>query len=850
MIVFLIPKAARPSKTVPAIRCIPLSTMIVEASKGNKEADCYKLLAKPLFSSSSLPTEAGFPYLVKWALNRKSWTQYSLCRDLRSSGLERDIALLKKQGVTISNGDSQVVASFFTQAKQLKVLASSWAKGPLVTFTLVEGCQVEYDCVSTALKILHNAGGKVEKRGSQTERNFLIAACLPASEVKLFVVESEDLEVAMDGTGTITRDFFLRLRNQWALANPQITVEQAILDIRTLNFRAWIPGYGQLKIMAIVTDQVLPNGADIYAHRKNFKDKEVCVQGDVAFFGFDPQGSKPSAYTNKQCLRNFGWFFGLKDRVWSWFISNLKAGIAEIKKGKTVEESKLELQLLKSEKRIEDSFSTGERIRSIDWNTSGGSQAELPALFQGSVKDWLQRMTTADMAEQEIWVEIPGSYFSQIVCLEAVRYVAPELYAKGIPHGKVVYLKSHKIFVVSTEYWIENLINWGGCDQDDKFALVFRKHKDSGKIFVLIYRTPNDRNEYAIATADEDNLPGLKGDWQSEPCRFPTTRPLQASKSNEEIIKLGGKVENEAPRLRTFEDFLGKLDVMANPGWAVNIIACWNTGYDTRCPLPPMEACIDLSVQTCDSNQIEWLENRCLKLAKKMYNGVMNKTIKLDRKLAMSVFHVAGEYDEGFKVLLKLNHKTLSSLLYESDYSLLCQAASERIQKELDWFETVADELSVNAWTVSLPKLKKIAARIRKDFGDSLYEIMVDRVNLTFARWASCYKGPDVELFRWIPRGEEQSKLSPMGFDIVARKQKALLLTQRKYIWSRFPKNYSREAFEKVLAFVALYQLFSQANADHATPIKNLDLHKGLEKGSLISHKWLFETFCKVRKQM
>lgn len=850
MIVFLIPKAARPSKTVSAIRCVPLSTMIVEASKGNKEADCYKLLAKPLFSSSSLPTEAGFPYLVKWALNKKSWIQYSLCRDTRSSGLERDIALLKKQGVTISNGDSQVVASFFTQAKQLKVLASSWAKGPLVTFTLVEGCQVEYDCVSTALKILHNAGGKVEKRGSQTERNFLIAACLPASEVKLFVVESDDLEVAMDGTGTITRDFFLRLRNQWALANPQITVEQAILDIRTLNFRAWIPGYGQLKIMAIVTDQKLPNGADIYAHRKNFKQKEVIVQGSVAFFGFDPQGSKPSAYTNKQCLRNFGWFFGLKDRVWSWFITNLKEGIVQIKKGKTVEESKLELQLLKAEKRIEDSFSTGERLRSITWTECGGSQAELPALFQGSVKDWLQRMTTADMKEQELWVEIPGSYFSQIVCLEAVRYVAPKLYAKGIPHGKVVYLKSHKLFVVSTEYWIENLINWGGCDQDDKFALIFRKHKESGMIFVLIYRTPNDRNEYAIATADEDNLPALRGDWQSEPCRFPTDRPLQASKSKEEIVKLGGQVVEEASRPRTFEDFLGKLEVMANPGWAVNIIACWNTGYKTRCPLPPMEACIDLSTQTCDPNQIKWLEGRCLTLVKLMYDDLMEGTIKLDRKLAMSVFHVAGSYDEDFKEALKTNLEAVSMLVYESDYSLLCQAASERIQKELDWFETVAEELSVDAWEVSLPKLKKIAARIRKDFGDSLYEVMVDRVNLTFGRWASCYKGPEVELFRWKPKGEKQPKLSPMGFDIVARKQKALLVAQRKYIWSRFPKNYSRKAFDSVIAFVALYQLFSQANADHTTPIKNLEVYKGLEKGSLISHKWLFETFCRVRKQM
>jgi len=77
-----------------------------------------------------------------------------------------------------------------------------------------------------------------------------------------------------------------------------------------------------------------------------------------------------------------------------------------------------------------------------------------------------------------------------------------------------------------------------------------------------------------------------------------------------------------------------------------------------------------------------------------------------------------------------------------------------------------------------------------------------------------------------------------------------LLLKQRQYLSKRFPANYSAEAFDNVLCFIALHQLFSQANPDHPRPIKDLEKHKGLEKGSLVSHKWLFESFCRVRKQI
>jgi hypothetical protein len=844
MYLFLIPKAANKDKSQ-GLRCISLKNFL--RSKVNKYEDCWKIAVELLYTSASVPNEGGFPYLVKWSLAGKRWKQYSLCTDAKATSLVEASALLKKQDVFISNSNPQIVISLFNLLEKQKVLASAWAKGVLNTFTVVDGCKVDFDCTAKNLNIFHFTGGKVEKRGSQTERNFLVAACLPASEVKLFIAESSDLDIPCDGTITISREFMLILRNQWALANPQIKLDDSILDIKTLNFRGWIPGLGQIKAMAIVTDKVLPQGAHIYVHRKNIKD-EVVVKGDVAFFGYDPQGAKPSAYTNKQCLRNFGWFFGLKTRVWSWFNSSLKKGVADIKSGKTPEESKHELQMLKVEKRIKDSFSTGERLRSITWNECGGSQAELPSLFQSGCKDWLRRMATEDVDEQEIWVEIPGSYFSQIVCLEAVRYVAPELYSKGIDDGKVVYLKSHDMFVVSTKYWLDNLVNWGGCDQDDKFALIFRKHKVTGRIVALIYRTPNDRNEYAIAEAFEENLPPLKGDWKSEPCSFPTDRPLQASASDEEVVALpkAVKVKEES---RGFSHFLGKLEVSANPGWAVNIIACWNTGYTTRCPLPTMEQCIDLATQTCDPVLIKWLEDKCLELVKMMHYDLLNKTITLDRKLALSVFGVAGSYDEEFKELIKMTRKTVKFLTVDSDYSKLCRAASERIQKELDWFDTVADELSLEAWKLKLPKLQRVIAKIRKDFGESFYSTMVDRINLTFSRWASCYNGDDVNLFRWTPKGE-LPKLSSMGFDLVLRKQKVLLLEQRKYVWKKFPKNYSKETFDQILCFVALYQLFSQANPDYAKPIKNLELHKGLEKGSLISHKWLFESFCKVRKQM
>lgn len=854
MYLYLIPETATKGKAKDLL-CIPLKQFLIDAAKGEKREGYWKVAVEMLYTSVSVPSEGGYPYLVKWALSGKRWKQFSLCTDAKATSLVEASALLKKQGLSLSNGNSEVVRSLFLTLKKAKVLASGWAKGILKTFTVVEGCKVNYDCVATNLSIFHLAGGKDEKRGSQTERNFLVAACLFASEVKIKVVKGKDLKIAMDGTGTCSREFMLRLRNQWALANPQIKVDPSILAIKTLNFRGWIPGLRHLKVMLIVSDHELPDGVDIIVHEDNLK-QEVEVKGDVAFFAYDPQGSKPSAYTNKQCLRNFGWFFGLKTRVWEWFRSTLKAGTADIKLGKTPEESRYELQLLKAEKRIKDSFSTGERLRSIHWNECGGTQAELPALFQGSCKDWFRRMASDDIEEQELWVEIPGSYFSQVVCLEAVRYVAPELYGKGIPDKKIVWLPSHKILVVSTKFWEENLVNWGGCDQDDKFSIIFRIHKESGRIVVLIYRTPNDRNEYAIAEADEGNLPPLRGEWRSEPCSYPTDRPLQASQQKDKPVELGKGTKKEDPRPRTFEDFLAKLGVAANPGWAVNIIACWNTGYPTRCPLPTMEQCIDLATQTCDADQIEELEVLCLDIVNEMYDDLVGKRITLDRKLALSVFGVAGTYSDEFK--RKYDRKAVEFLTVESDYSKLCYEASLRVEKGLEWLEEIAEDLSMEAWKLKLPRLQRIIARIQADMVErhdkngirskEFYGLAVDRINKVFGQWASCYKGDDINLFRWEKDGEPT--LSSMGFDLVLRKQKALLLKHRQYLLKYFPANYSMEAFDNVLCFIALHQLFSQANPDHSTPIKDRERYKGLEKGSLISHKWLFEVFCRVRKQM
>jgi hypothetical protein len=853
MYLYLIPKAATKGKAK-RLLCIPLKRFIKDAAKGIKHDDCWKIAVELLYTSASVPNEGGHPYLVDWALSGKKWKQYSLSTDARATSLIEASALLKRHGLFLSNSQPMVVESLFVHFKKQEVLASAWAKG---LFTVVDGCKVAFDSVATNLNIEHLAGDKGEKRGTQTERNFLVAACLPADEVKIKVVKGKELKTAMDGTGTCTREFMLRLRNQWALANPQIKVDQSILDIKTLNFRGWIPGLKHLKVMMIVTDNKLPDGVDIVVHEDNFKH-EVVVKGTVSFFGYDPQGSKPCSYTNKQCLRNFGWFFGLKTRVWEWFRSTLKAGTAHIKLGKTPEEEKYELQLLKVEKRIKDSFSTGERLRSITWNECKGTQAELPALFQGSCKDWFRRMASDDIEEQELWVEIPGSVFSQVVCLEAVKFVAPELYRKGIPNKKIVWLVSHKIFVVSTQYWEENLVNWGGCDQDDKFTVIFRIHKVTGRIVVLIYRTPNDRNEYAIAEADEGNLPSLRGEWRSEPCSYPTDRPLQASQQKDKPVELGKGAKKEDPRPRTFEDFVAKLGVAANPGWAVNIIACWNTGYPDRCPLPTMEQCIDLTTQLRIAAQIEELGQMCLAIVKKMHTDLLEKRITLDRKLALSVFGVASGYDEDFKKELKSSRDTVEFLTVESDYSQLCHAASVKVQKGLEWFDTVAEELSMDAWKLKLPKLQRIIARIQADMierddkkgirSKEFYDIAVDRINKVFGQWASCYKGDDINLFRWMKDGEPT--LSSMGFDLVLRKQKALLLKERKYLLKYFPANYSMQAFDNVLCWIALFQLFNQATPDHPKPIKDLEKYKGLEKGSLISHKWLFETFCRVRKQM
>lgn len=790
-------------------------------------------LGKALYDNR-IPATGGYPHLLAWGLEGMEWKQYSF--PLFSTDLDMARAVLKN----LPEADKRPVGNTPERLKELfaffrrrRVMADIFTKGNSINCTLVRDQQVIFDHAASRLGITHLDGEKTEKRASQLGRNFLVASRILASHLTFTIIEDKALAKALDGTVTMSRRFFDSVMKD----NP---AAKDFESIKTLNFRAWIPGLGLVKAMALVAES-LPGDVDLVFHRINVKDKEVRVDGEFAYVGWDPQGAKPCAYTDRQSLQNFGWFWGLgrkhpkTSRVYAWVDEDLRDVVRCANAGVTPEEERLLLQLAQFEKRIEKSFTTKERLDAIDWLRVGtGRQAELPRLFRNSVNNHLERICSSEWKEREVRVKIPGSFFAQIVSMEAVKHIAPRLAMAGLAYGKVFYLESHQIFVVSNKFWEDNLRNWGGCDLDDKFRLIFRRHLGTVKVF--IYRTPCDRNEYALAEV-YGHLPPLQGDWESEPWLCPKSRPKQMSNLKGVRPTLAGspKQAGSKPGKRTFETVMAKVGMPSNPGWAINIISLWNTGYEKVCPLPPMESIVDLCTAEKDAQRLEALTSLCVSLVEEMAADLQAGRVKLDANLARSVFGVA----KGYGVEVRIEESSLCL----SPYSRLCELVHGDVVAQQDWFKQLMPDLCRKAWSDKLPKLKGFMAYTRKRYGNKAMNIVVERVNRVFRGWSSAYKSELLKPFRVGKR------MVSMGFEIVARDQAKLVGEQVRYLWRLFRRRFRIRFrdFARILVMVALHQLFGQADKDSPKPV--IDLNGRLEEGSPITDLRWFGLFLKVRSR-
>lgn len=804
--------------------------LVNKLRKGSRiEADIF--LAKSLFDNNT-PAIGGFPHLVAWGLSGLEWEQFTF--PLQSSDLDLALAILRRFPIANRLEVNHPLAvqrllKFFDRQKRL---ADATPKGNSVLLTLVKDGKVNFDQTSTNLGITHMDGGKSEKRASQIGRPYLVAVRVPSHRLTYTILEDERLEKVLDGTITISRRFFEE-------CIEGMNADKDLLTVPTVNFRAWLPYQGLVKGMALVADS-LPGDVDMVFHRANVK-QEVVVDSDHAIVAWDPQGSKPCAYTDKQSLRNFSWFWGIDrpdlttTRLYSWIKDDLKEVVRCVQAGVVPEEERLLLQLAQSEGRVTESFTTGERFEAIDWlRVGGGKQAELPRLFRNTVNNHLERMCSSDWDERDVRIKIPGSFYAQIVSLEAVKHVAPKLALAGLEYGKIFYLDTLQVFVVSNQFWLDNLLNWGGCDLDDKFRLIFRLV--NGRVMVFIYRTPNDRNEYALAEAF-GNLPPLQGDWEAEPFFWPESRPPQASTLKEPRfeLKVSKRRARSKPVKRTFRSFLAKVGMPSNPGWAINIISLYNSGYDSVCPLPSMESIVDLNTAEKDPVRIEKLNHHCLNLVSKMAEDVNAGKVKLDLTLANSVFGVAKS--------MGLEVRPNRSNLYDSPYSRLVELVHTKVVDGKHWFSELMPRLCADAWSVKLPRLQHYMKRLRANHGDTVVNTMVDRVNKVFKGWSLAYKLPSLDYFR------VGNKMAPMGYEIVSREHFLLVKEQVQYLWRKFRGrlNMRFRVFMEVLSLVALHQLFSQASDDNPQPV--IDSDGKMEEGSLITDPRWFRLFLKVRSK-
>ena len=819
-------------------------------------------LAEKLYDSMSRPEQAADVHLVRRALKGLDWVMYSF--PSVSSKLTFSTFLLRQFAgeFELANLMPNRMKCFFRFMLDRKRLVEACTKGNSTLAVLVRGKSTgDFGLVARNLGIRFKVNEKTEKRASQILRPYLVSGSLPYGLIKdrIKIIEDPELEKALDGSMVISRRLFMEVAKQV----PSL-MDHPRMGCKTLNFRAFVPNHGLVKAMALVSDN-LPEGVDMVFHRTNVKAKEVAVESDLVYIGWDPQPGKTRAYAGKQTMINAAWFWGIgkgnprKTRPYAWALEELAKLRKCIEEGRTPEEDPDELEELLASGRIESGFTTRSRFNALEWAAAGGKTAELPSLFKSTIDSAFDQIVGPDKNDLDFRVQIPGGVYCQIVSQEMIKEVDPYLYKTNISEGQVVYLASHKVLVVNTKWWVANLINFGGCDGDDKFTAVFRLV--DGVIKVFVYRTPNSRNEYAVLEYPEGfDLPPLEGDWKAEPWFMPKVgrgkqdRPPQMSwLENKKLLPEPlPKVEFPAGGDRDANTFLDTMGDSTNPGWFVLIETMWDSGIPyKKCPLPPQESVVDLCVAIRNKEQLSWLTSRAFEVIEEM-QSLAGKDCKFDAITTAKVFGVAkASYDRVFEIP--------KDCVEDMPYVWFLKTLRCDVRKEKERFAKEYPALVNKAWLEALPVVRKCVQDFRdfrgKDAGNSLVVMVQDRINKVFREFSLAHKDELVNRFRAVVDDKTgETRLAEMGFQLVREIHRKKLTESLKAVWKQFGLHgkkigfrFTRKSFARLVGMIALYQLYGQANPDKPCQLHGNHAEGARDNGKLVLHPGLFRYFLSVR---
>lgn len=516
-------------------------------------------------------------------------------------------------------------------------------KGTKIIFALAEE-KVHWLSWFSGMGIKVFDGAKTSKRLSQLLRPYIFFGEVPTAEITYKVIKGKEttlmgktfkgIDITLDGAIAIRFTLFKKLVDQTIkvlVELGEIKTAQRLKRLgyktKVFNGRLWLPGVGFIKGQFFVTDSI---SVDIVFHEVNIKE-EVTIDSDVAYLGMDPQPGKLVAWTNKQAMVNFPWAHGIGHRILAkdGFVYGLaKAEIESTVKamltGKVLDTVDDLVESLQAS-RLENSEGTQQRFRAAAFAEITDLR-ECPALLGQTAKSGLDRV--ANRQDQKIRVKIPGGVYCQVVSQAVMAlmgiYVAVEA-------RSIVYNETYMVFVMEDADYIENRVNHGGPDMDDKFTLVFTKYR--GEVVVFLYRNPSDRGEYNVLKFVGTPPVPLS------PYELPVSFGMKISKLLAQ--GLGEGVVPETPewckdekgvsdKLYTKEIFL--LDIRnaaGSPGTYISLIRLYNLSFPERNRntfLPCGEDIVDTFVQTRNQAKMKWIK----KAGRKMFIQMMRSNCTFD----------------------------------------------------------------------------------------------------------------------------------------------------------------------------------------------------------------------------
>ena len=487
-------------------------------------------------------------------------------------------------------------------------------------------------------------GAKTSKRLSQLLRPYIFFGEVPTAEITYKVIRGKEttlmgktfkgIDITLDGAIALRSSLFKKLVDQTIkvlVELGEIKTAQRLKRLgyktKVFNGRLWLPGVGFVKGQFFVTDSI---SVDIVFHEVNIKE-EVTINSDAAYIGMDPQPGKLTAWTNKQAMVNFPWAHGIGHKiaakngfVYGLAKAEIEATVKAMLTGKVLDTVDDLVEALQAS-RLENSEGTQQRFRAAAFAEITDLR-ECPALLSQTAKSGLDRV--ANVQDQKIRVKIPGGVYCQVVSQAVMAlmgiYVAVEA-------RSIIYNETYMVFVMEDADYIENRVNHGGPDMDDKFTLIFTKHR--GQVVVFLYRNPSDRGEYNVLKFVGTPPVPLS------PYELPVSFGMKISKLLAQ--GLGEGVVPETPewckdekgvsdKLYTKEIFL--LDIRnaaGSPGTYISLIRMYNLSFPERNRntfLPCGEEIVDTFVQTRNQAKMKWIK----KTGRKMFIQMMRSNCTFD----------------------------------------------------------------------------------------------------------------------------------------------------------------------------------------------------------------------------